>query len=139
MFCGRDGNVELNGLSKFDKEKLIEVCKYTLKLVKKRREKEKRENIRSIARRLHRRATGWRKYLPWNWGIKRVTKKICLDEIYADGWGPGWLFWWGKNEDAAETILKLCEKSDSNAIYLTGNDVDKLVWPKKNDGEEENS
>lgn len=131
MFCS--SREDLNGLSKFDKEKLIEVCEYTLKVIIDGRNKKKEKRINEIRKSLICRSTGFSKYLPWNWWIKEVNRDVCLKylenmddrriclDYEISGWGT---------ESVAKKILKLCRRSDSNAIYLDGNDVSNLIWPK---------
>lgn len=131
MLCSSEK--DLNGLSKFDKSKIIEVCEHTLKHIENTRKNKKDKKLKQIHDELTSRSSGWRKHLPWNRWIKEVNRDVCLkylkemdkDKFALDyeisGWGT---------EGVAKKILKLCKKSDSNAIYLDGNDVHNLIWPK---------
>ena len=128
-------NNNFKGLSEFSKYKVIDACTYTLDLVKNNRRRLKEKAIDEIEKSLKARSSGWRKYFPWNKWIKNINRDMCekiLDESRFDNFLPPSyeINGWGM-EDHAERILNLCRRSNSNVIYLSGNDVSELRWPKE--------
>ena len=136
MFCN-SSTKNLSGLSRFNKEKVIKVCEHTIKTIKQSERKDRNKELRKVAYRLKDNSTGFWKYLPWNWWIKEINIKVCRKQHSIEcqtGILPDcsfYLYKWGYFEMKAKEVLKVCKNSDSNSIYLDGNDVAKLFWPKE--------
>ncbi len=135
MFCHNIPK-ELNGLAKFNKEKIEEVCNFTIFRINQIQKIKRNRYISKIAKSLMQRSSGCHKYFPWNWGIKKITKEICLKyidnfDVYhsIDYWFDTSVY--ASNKEKAQKILELCQKTKFNNIYLDGNDVNSLFWPKE--------